>query len=66
MLFLMTDVVRKADSVVPVPLTALDKAREVLRAVAAGEPVDNAQAAALAAYALAALPPQHRPEQRVA
>ena len=62
----MTDVVRKSDTVVPVPVLALDKVREVLRAVAAGDPVDTPQAAALAAYALAALPPQHRLEQRVA
>ena len=35
----------------------LDEVRAVLRAVAAGEPVDNAFAAAQAARALAALPP---------
>ena len=39
------------------PDPALDEVRAVLRAVAAGEPVDNAFAAAQAARALAALPP---------
>ncbi len=62
----MTTVVKKADSVVLVPAQALDKVREVLRAVAAGEPVDNAGSAALAAYALAALPPAPRREAYVA
>jgi hypothetical protein len=37
--------------------SAIEKVRAVLRAVAAGEPVDNPSAAAEAAYALAALPP---------
>jgi hypothetical protein len=37
--------------------SAVDMVRAVLRAVAAGEPVDNPCAAAEAAYALAALPP---------
>jgi hypothetical protein len=58
----MTTVMRRAESVIPVSQQALEKAREVLRAVAAGEPVDNAQAAAQAAYALAALPPAPRQE----
>lgn len=62
----MTTVVKKQDSVVMVPTHALDKVREVLRAVAAGEPVDNAQSATLAAYALAALPPAPRRERYVA
>lgn len=59
----MTNVVRKPDSVVLVTQQAIDKVREVLRAVAAGEPVDNASAAAQAAYALAALPPSPRQER---
>lgn len=45
---------------------AVDMVRDVLRAVAAGEPVDNAQCAAQAAYALAALPPSPRQDQLVA
>jgi hypothetical protein len=45
---------------------ALAMVREVLRAVAAGEPVDNASCAAQAAYALAALPPSPRQEQLIA
>lgn len=45
---------------------ALEQVREVLRAVAAGEPVDNAQAAAQAAHALASLPPAPRPARFVA
>jgi hypothetical protein len=45
---------------------AIDMVREVLRGVAAGEPVDNAQSAAQAAYALAALPPSPRQDQLVA
>jgi hypothetical protein len=61
----MTTVVKKTESVVPVPAQALDKVREVLRAVAAGEPVDNPSAAAAAAYALAALPPTPRREMYV-
>ena len=48
---------KKQDSTVPVTQQALDKVREVLRAVAAGEPVDTPTYAALAAYALAGLPP---------
>lgn len=66
MLVCMTTVVKKQDSVVPVPTQALDRVREVLRAVAAGEPVDDARSAALAAYALAALPPAPRREMYVA
>jgi len=62
----MTTVVKNPDSVVLVPRQALDKVREVLRAVAAGEPVDNPSSAALAAYALAALPPAPRRERYVA
>jgi hypothetical protein len=62
----VTTVLRKTDSVVPVTQQALDKVREVLRAVAAGEPVDNASAAAAAAYALAALPPSPRQERLIA
>jgi hypothetical protein len=62
----MTTVLRKPDSVVLVTQQAIDKVRGVLRAVAAGEPVDNASAAAQAAYALAALPPSLRREQHVA
>lgn len=42
-----------------VPSQALDRARDVLRQVAAGEPVDTPAAAAEAARALAALPPRH-------
>jgi hypothetical protein len=45
---------------------AVEMVREVLRAVAAGEPVDNAACAAQAAYALAALPPSPRHEQLIA
>ena len=63
---LMTNVVRKLDTVVHVPAQAIEKAREVLRLVAAGEPVDNASCATLAAYALAALPPSPQQEQHVA
>lgn len=62
----MTTVLRKQDSVVPVPRQALDKVRELLRAIAAGDPVDNASVAAQAAYALAALPPSPRQEPFVA
>lgn len=62
----MTTVLRKTESVVLVTQQAIDKVREVLRAVAAGEPVDNASAAAAAAYALAALPPSPRQEQLIA
>ncbi|HTL22866.1 MAG TPA: hypothetical protein VL281_02415 [Mycobacteriales bacterium] len=62
----MTTVLRKTDSVVLVTQQAIDKVREVLRAVAAGEPVDNASAAAAAAYALAALPPSPRQERLIA
>ena len=62
----MTAVVRKPESVVPCTEQALAKAREVLRLVAAGEPVDNPTYAAMAAYALAALPPSPRQEQRIA
>jgi hypothetical protein len=62
----VTTVLRKSESVVPVTQQALDKVRAVLRAVAAGEPVDNASAAAAAAYALAALPPSPRQEQLIA
>jgi hypothetical protein len=62
----VTTVLRKPDSLVPVTRQALDKARAVLRAVAAGEPVDNASAAAAAAYALAALPPSPRQERLIA
>ena len=62
----MTTVVRKPESVVPVPEQALAKAREVLRLVAAGEPVDTPTCAALAAYALAALPPSPRQERLIA
>lgn len=40
-----------------VPKSAIDKVRAVLRAVAAGEPVDTPSVAAQAAHALAALPP---------
>lgn len=57
---------READQVVPVPERALEKVRELLRAVAAGEAVDNAQAAAQAAHALAALPPGPRRQKFVA
>jgi hypothetical protein len=63
---IMTTVVKRQDSVVLVPAQALEKVREVLRAVAAGEPVDNASAATLAAYALAALPPAQRQASYVA
>ena len=45
---------------------AVDMVREVLRAVAAGERVDNAACAAQAAYALAALPPSPRQERLIA
>jgi hypothetical protein len=62
----VTTVLRKTDSVVLVTQQAIDKVREVLRAVAAGEPVDNASAAAAAAYALAALPPSPRLERLIA
>lgn len=55
---------RKPEDVVPVPQQALEKVRRVLRAIAAGEPVDNAQAAAEAAHALAALPPAPLRESR--
>lgn len=47
------------DQDVTVPTHALDQAREVLRQVAAGDPVDTPAAAAEAARALAALPPRH-------
>jgi hypothetical protein len=62
----MTTIVRKPESVVLVTAQAIDKVREVLRLVAAGEPVDNASAAAQAAHALAALPPSPRQEKHVA
>jgi hypothetical protein len=62
----MTTAMRKAESTVPVTQQALDKARAILRAVAAGEPVDTAGMATLAAYALAALPPAPRVEKYVA
>jgi hypothetical protein len=62
----MTTIVRKQESVVLVTQQAIDKVREVLRAVAAGEPVDNASCAAQAAYALAALPPSPRQERLIA
>ena len=62
----MTTIVRKPESVVSVTQQAIDKVREVLRLVAAGEPVDNASCAAQAAYALAALPPSPRREQLIA
>jgi hypothetical protein len=61
-----TTVLRKPESVVLVTQQAIDKVREVLRAVAAGEPVDNASCAAQAAYALAALPPAPRETRHVA
>lgn len=56
----MTTVMRKTDSLVSVPQQALERVREVLRAVAAGDPVDDAASAAQAAYALAALPQVQR------
>jgi hypothetical protein len=62
----MTTVIRKTDSVALVPEQALEKVREVLRLVAAGEPVDTPSYAALAAYALAALPPSPRRERLIA
>ena len=62
----MTTVLRKPETVVLVTQQAIDKVREILRAVAAGEPVDNATAATQAAYALAALPDSPSQEQRVA
>jgi hypothetical protein len=62
----MTTVIRKAETTVPVTQQALDKARTILRAVAAGEPVDTASMATLAAYALAALPTPRRAERFVA
>jgi hypothetical protein len=62
----VTTVLRKNESVVLVTQQAIDKVREVLRAVAAGEPVDNPSAAAAAAYALAALPPSPRQERLIA
>jgi hypothetical protein len=62
----VTTVVRKRESTVLVTQQAIDMVREVLRGVAAGEPVDNAQSAAQAAYALAALPPPPRQDQLVA
>jgi hypothetical protein len=62
----VTTVLRKNESVVLVTQQAIEKVREVLRAVAAGEPVDNASAAAAAAYALAALPPSPRQERLIA
>ncbi|HUR50826.1 MAG TPA: hypothetical protein VMZ11_01760 [Mycobacteriales bacterium] len=62
----MTTVLRKPERVVLVTQQAVDMVREVLRAVAAGEPVDNASTAAQAAYALAALPPSPRQEHLIA
>ena len=62
----MTTVMRKPESVVVVTQQSLDKVRELLRAVAAGEPVDNASCAAQAAYALAALPPSPRQDLLIA
>jgi hypothetical protein len=62
----MTTVMGRRDSVVPVTQQAIDQVRELLRAVAAGEPVDNAACAAKAAYALAALPPSPRQEPLIA
>lgn len=56
----------KNDNLVPVSAEALDKVRALLRAIAAGDPVDNATVAAQAAYALAALPPSPRHEMLVA
>lgn len=47
------------DQDVAVPAQALDQVRDVLRQVAAGDPVDTPAAAAEAAHALAALPPRH-------
>lgn len=44
------------DQDVTVPTSALEQAREVLRQVALGDPVDTPAAAAEAARALAALP----------
>jgi hypothetical protein len=46
------------DQDVTVPTSALEQAREVLRQVALGDPVDTPAAAAEAARALAALPPR--------
>jgi hypothetical protein len=57
---------RKRESTVLVTQQAVDMVRDVLRAVAAGEPVDNASCAAQAAYALAALPPSPRQERLIA
>ena len=62
----MSTTQREADQVVAVPEGALEQVRALLRAVAAGEPIDNAQAAAQAAHALAALPPAPRRERFVA
>lgn len=53
----MSTAFREDIVLVQVPEPALNKVRAVLRAVAAGEPVDTPSAAAEAAYALAALPP---------
>jgi len=57
---------REKAQVVPVAADALEQVRVLLRAVAAGEPVDNAQVAAQAAHALAALPPAPLRERFVA
>jgi hypothetical protein len=62
----VTTVVRKSESTVLVTQQAVGMVREVLRAVATGERVDNAACAAQAAYALAALPPSPRQGELVA